>query len=117
MKWLSDWPISDLYSFYVPDTFQFSNLIRGSELYSTDKVMVSFDIGILFMNIALQNTLRICTNALYKRSPLDSPSIPENLFLEFMYLATEGVEFSFNVIIYVQIDRVLMGSPSGPCFS
>lgn len=49
----------------------------------------------------------MCTDALYK-------GIPESLFLKFMYLATEVVEFSFNDIMYAQIDRVLMSNLLGP---
>lgn len=35
---------------------------------------------------------------------------PETFFLEFMHLATEGVEFSFDEIMYSQIDGVSMDS-------
>lgn len=74
--------------------------------------MVSFDIVSLFTNVPHQKTLQICTDALY-RCHCGSPSILENLFLEFMHLVTEGVEFSFNNIIYAQIDGILMDSPLG----
>lgn len=72
-----------------------------------EKLLVSFDIVSLFTPVAFQETLQICIDALY-RSHLDSPSIPENLFLEFMHLATEGVEFSFNNIMYAQMDGISM---------
>lgn len=42
------------------------------------------------------------------------PIIPANLFLEFRQSAIEELEFSFNNIIYAQIDGVSMGSPQGP---
>lgn len=61
---------------------------------------MSFDIVSLFTNVPLQDTLRI------RMGHLGSSSIPENLFLEFIYLDTEGVEFSLNDIMYAQIDRV-----------
>lgn len=74
-----------------PHSFRFSLFIRDSDLCSVDKLMVSFDIVSLFTTVPLQETLQICTDALY-RSDLSSPSIPENLFLGFMHLAIEDVE-------------------------
>lgn len=51
--------------------------------------------------------------ALYRghRSPL---TLLINLFLECMHLATEGVEFSFNDIVYADVDGLSMGSPLCP---
>lgn len=53
----------------------------------------------------IQDTLQICTGDLYS-GHLGFPIIPEILFLEFMYLAIEGVKFSFSDIMYAQIDEV-----------
>lgn len=44
-----------------------------------------------------QETLQICTDVLY-RGHLAPPAIHDPLFLEFVDLATECVEFSFDVI-------------------
>lgn len=67
----------------------------------------------LYANGPLQEATQICAKGLCKscRGPV---SIPEPLFFEFMKLATEGVEFSFEDIMYAQINRVSMGSPLGP---
>lgn len=72
--------------------------------------MVPFDVVSLYTNVSLRDMLQICTNVLYK-GHLGSAL---NLFSEFMRLATEGVELSFNNTMYAQIDWVSMGSPLGP---
>lgn len=43
-----------------------------------------------------------------------STSLPEILFLVFVHLATEGVEYSFNNILFAQIDGTSMGRPLSP---
>lgn len=75
--------------------------------------MVSFDIVKLYTNVSLHDTLQICTDALY-RDHLGPPIIPENLFLENMRLATDGIGFIFNNIMYAQIDGDSKGNPLGP---
>lgn len=45
---------------------------------------------------------------------LRSSSIPENVFLEFMYLATARVKFSFNNNMYGQIDGISISIPLEP---
>ena len=39
---------------------------------------------------------------------------PEEVFIELMGIATKSVSFSFNEIMYSQIEDVSMGSPLGP---
>ena len=45
---------------------------------------------------------------------MTSPDIPRAVFMELLELATSGVQFSFNEIMYEQMDGVAMGSPLGP---
>lgn len=119
MSWLKGWlNYSSLsrrfFSYYnISDSFLFSKFIRGLDIRSEDKLMVSFDIVSLFTNVPLFETIGICADILY-RGNLGPASIPEELFLKWMRLATEGVEFSFNETMYVQTDGVVMGSPLGP---
>ena len=58
-------------------------------------------------------TIEICTKTLYD-GHLPNPIIPKHVFIELMKTATTSVEFSFNNIMYRQIDGVAMGSPLGP---
>ena len=78
--------------------------------------MCSFDISSLFTNVPLDETIGICADALY-RGDLDCPPFPEEVFIELMQIATRGVEFSFDNIMYRQIDGVAMGSPLGPALA
>ena len=43
--------------------------------------------------------------------------IPKEMFVELMHSATSRVEFSFDNIIYRQVDGVAMGSPLGPALA
>lgn len=62
------------------------------------------------MNVPLQDILQIYSEALY-RVHLGHALMPEAQFLEFMHLATERIEFSFDNVMYAQIHGVSMGSP------
>ena len=77
--------------------------------------MCSFDICIcsLFTNVPLEETIHKCAEALYN-NPDFQPYFPKEISLELMLSATSTVEFSFDKIIYKQIDGVAMGSPHSP---
>ena len=75
--------------------------------------MISFDIRSLFTNVPLKETLKLVTDALYN-SDLQPPPIARVVFEELLSKATQKVQFSFNGIMYEQIDGVAMGSPLGP---
>lgn len=75
--------VSDLLSTYcISNFFKFSNFIRNSEICSENKLLLSLYILIVH-KCALQNTLQICANALY-RGHLGPALVPEALFLEFI---------------------------------
>ena len=80
---------------------------------SNDSILCSFDICSLFTNVPLAETIEICTKTLYD-GHLPTPVILKHVFIELMKTATTSVEFSFNNIMYRQIDGVAMGSPLGP---
>ena len=77
--------------------------------------MCSFDIVSLFTNVPLDETIDICADALYRGENRDALSLSENSFRELLRMLTSGVEFSFNNIMYRQIDGVAMGSPLARC--
>ena len=97
----------------ITDSFTFADYIRKLN-GQTDNFMCSFDVSSLFANIPLDETIKICADALYNN--LESqPCIQKTVFVELMYNATSTVEFSFdNVILCRQIDGAAMGLPLGP---
>ena len=119
VKWLAPLlePVLEKYSTHtIKDTFEFcGNIQRYSEEHdTTNAFMCSFDITSLFTNIPLDATIQICLDALYRDEELSTPSLPENLLHKLLLKATTEVEFSFDGIMYRQIDGVAMGSPLGP---
>ena len=76
----------------------------------------SFDMSSLFTNVPLDETIKICSDALYDDSDLQS-LIPKHVFVELMKNATSSVEFSFNNTKYKQTDSVAMGSLFDPALA
>ena len=97
----------------IKDSFTFAEFMQNLNIKDKTSFMCSFDISSLFTNVPLNETIKICANALY-RSELNSPPFPEEVFIELMETATRTVEFSFNNEMYQQKDGVAMGSPLGP---
>ena len=87
-------------------------MIQQLKVNSNDSILCSFDICSLFTNVPLAETIEICTKTLYD-GHLPTPVIPKHVFIELMKTATTSVEFSFNNIMYRQINGVGMGSPLG----
>ena len=88
-------------------------MIQQLKVNSNDSILCSFGICSLFTNVPLAETIEICTETLYD-GHLPTPVIPKHVFIELMKTATTSVEFSFNNIMYRQIDGVGMNSPLGP---
>ena len=120
-KWLATVlkPVVDLYSVHtVKDTFDFCKELEKFAETNKDQLantfLCSFDIASLFTNIPLVETVEICLDALYRNELVKKPVVPEQLMKKMLLKATTEVEFSFNGILYKQIDGVAMGSPLGP---
>ena len=75
--------------------------------------MVSFDIKSLFTNVPLDEVINICLNQLYNSDLLPTP-FPRSVCNDMLCMATKNVQFSFNNLMFRQIDGVAMGSPLGP---
>ena len=88
-------------------------MIQQLKVNSNDSILCSFDICSLFTNVPLAETIEICTKTLYD-GHLPTPVIPKHVFIELIKTATTSVEFSFNKIMYRQINGVGMGSPLAP---
>ena len=91
--------------------FSFSEIIRNFS--PTDIFMCSFDVCSLYANVPLEETIGLCFDVLFRSSP-PKPTFPESVFKHLINFATSSVEFSFNNIMYRQIDGVAMGSSLGP---
>ena len=63
-----------------------------------------------FTDVTLDETIKICSEALFDESNLQS-FIPKDVFVELMKIASSSVEFSFNNNMYKQTDGVVVGSP------
>ena len=75
--------------------------------------MISFDVKSLFTNVQLHQTIEIILSKVYQEKKIKT-SVPKNIFRELLYLCTKEVHFMFNDEIYIQSNRVTMGSPLGP---
>ena len=102
----------------VKDSFMFSDAIRTKDL-TAGGYMCSFDVVSLFTNVPLKEVIDICADALYRNDDIecDLNTLTEGSFRKLMELVTSGVEFSFDGVMYRQIDGVAMGSPLGPALA
>ena len=96
----------------ISDSFTFAKTMQNLDI-DPNVFMCSFDVSSLFTNVPLDETIKICSEALYDQSN-SRPVIPKDVFVELMKSATFSVEFSFNNTMYEQTDGVAMGSQLGP---
>ena len=114
-KWLADLlqPVLEEFSSHcISDSFTFAKTMLNLDI-DPNVFMCSFDVSSLFTNVSFDETIKICSKALYDDSHLP-PLILKDVLVELMKSATSSVEFSFNNIMYKQTDGVAMGSPLGP---
>ena len=96
----------------ISDSFTFAQTMQNLGI-DPNVFMCSFDVSSLFTNVPLDETIKICSDALYDNSDLQ-PLIPRDALVELTKSTTSSVEFSFNNTMYKQTDRVAMKSPFGP---
>ena len=75
--------------------------------------MGNLDIDSLFTNVPLEETIKICTNNLFKNNNIVH-GLKKSEFKDLLFLATKELYSIFNNILYQQIDEVAMVSPLGP---
>ena len=78
--------------------------------------MCSYDVSSLFINVLLDETIKICSEAVYDKCD-SQPAIPTEVLVELTKSATSSVEFSLNNATYKQTDGVAMGSLLGPALA
>ena len=105
-------PVLEQFSLHcISDSFTFAKTMQNLDI-DPNVFICSFDVSSLFTNVPLDETIKICSEALYDQSN-SRPVIPKDVFVELMKSATSSVEFSFNNTMYKQTDGVAMGSPLG----
>ena len=102
-------PVLKYFSAYcLKDSFTFVDKIKEMEAQNT--FIASFDVKSLFTNVPLEEVIEICVDTRYK---ISNPTVSRTNFKKLLKLATSGVKFSFNSLIYSQKDGIAMGSPLG----
>ena len=96
----------------ISGLFTFAKTMHNLDI-DPNVFMYSFDVSSLFANVPLDETIKICTEALYDESDLQSV-IPKDVFVDLVKNVTNSIEFSFNNTLYKQTDGVAMGSLLGP---
>ena len=117
-KWLSGLlqPVLERFSSHcISDSFTFAETMQNLDI-DPNVVMCSFDVSSLFINVPLDEIIKICSDALNDDSDIQ-PFIPKDVFVELMKSASSTVEFSFNNTMYTQTDGVAMGSPLDPALA
>ena len=66
--------------------------------------------------MTMSATIQICADTLYD-GDLSPPQFSKEIFIELMNIATTFAEFSFNNVMYKQIDGIAMGSQLGPALA
>ncbi len=100
----------------ISDSFTFAIFTQNLELNPTKTFMCSVDVSSWFTDLPLDETIKICADALY-RSEVERPSFPEEIFIELMKSATISMEFNFNSEMYRQKDDVAVYSSLGPALA
>ena len=100
-KWLAGLlqPVLEWFSSHcISDSFTFAKTMQNLDI-DPNVFMCSFDVSSLFTNVPLDETIKICLDALCDDSDLQ-PLVPRDMFAELMKSATSSVEFSFNNTMY-----------------
>ena len=117
-KWLAGLlqPVLERFSSHcISDSFTFAKTMQNLDI-DPNVFMCSFHVSSLFANVPIDETIKICSDALYDDSDLQ-PLISKDVFVKLMKSATSSVEFSFNSTMYKQTDIVAMRSPLVPALA
>ena len=99
----------------VKDSFEAVNRIHAipPELFEQGYRYVSFDVTSLFTNVPLKKTVDIVLKRIYKDGLIQT-KLQKRTLKKLLLESCKKTAFSFNDIIYEQIDGVSMGSSLGP---
>lgn len=96
----------------IDSTKDFIERMKGKSIGDEYK-MVSFDVSSLFTNVPLDFTINLILDKIYREKAIKTKLKKED-FRVLLELCTKHMHFSYNGIIYRQVDGVAMGSPLGP---
>ena len=101
--------------FTVKDSFEAVNRIHSipTEFFDQGYRYVSFDVTSLFTNVPLNKIVDIVLNRIYNENLIET-KLKRRTLKKLLLDACKKTAFSFNNIIYEQIDGVSMGSSLGP---
>ena len=74
---------------------------------------MSFDVVSLFTKVPLEYTIELILNKIY-RDKIVKTKLKREEMKKLLQICTKEMHFSFNGVIYRQVDGVAMGSPLGP---
>ena len=97
----------------VRDSFHFLDELKDASV-PPNGFLCPFDVVTLFTYVPLVETIDICCDVLYHRCDICPPSLPEKSCRRLMLMVTSGVQFSFDDVMFCQMDGVAMGGPLGP---
>ena len=92
--------------FSVKDFFSFAEWAK--QYTHNGEFICSFDVGSLFTNVTLYETIEICLDKLYALA--NPPRLPRLVLKNLLLFATKKSHFVFDGKYYDQIDGVAMGS-------
>ena len=99
-------------TYNVKNNSEFIKSIRNAKIPKGYK-MISFDVKSLFTNVPLEKTIDIIIRKIYQEKKINT-NIPKEHMRTLLYLCTKHVHFSYEGILYMQVNGVAMGSPLGP---
>ena len=94
----------------LKDSFEFAKDTTNQNL---NCFMASLDVDSLFTNVALDETIKICIDELFK-SDMTASGLNKKEMFEMLSLTLKESIILFDNKYYSQIDGVAMGSPLGP---
>ena len=99
-------------NYTIESTKDFINKLKGRS-FPVGHSMVSFDVKNLFTNVPLDFTIDHILKQVYDEKILGC-KLKRGDLKRLLQLCTKEMHFSFNDVIYKQVDGVAMGSPLGP---
>ena len=101
--------------YVVKDSFEAVDRIKDipKEYFEQGYKYVSFDLESLFTSVPLKKTIQVILDRVYQEEKIIT-NLQKRTLKKLLKDACHKTTFSFNNVLYEQIDGVSMGSPLGP---
>ena len=102
-------------AYNLKDSFEAADRIKGipQNLYEEGYRLVSFDVKSLFTSVPLQKTVDIILDRVYNQNVIQT-TLKKRTLKKLIIDTCSKTAFSYNKVIYEQIDGVSMGACLGP---